>query len=716
MAGVNRAEIIDQNFLNFVQTYLPVTSERPASDFALQAVGLFESQMISRHLDFAARNLKKDNQSFYTIGSSGHEGNVALGFHLRTTDPLLLHYRSGALMAERVKKDPEQNFIFDTLLSLCASKDDPVSGGRHKVWGNKKLWVLPQTSTIASQLPKAVGMSMALERAKHLKLPLPIPTDSIVCVSFGDASVNHSTAVGAINAAQWVSYQNLPLPILFVCEDNGIGISVKTPKNYVASQYADRVSLDYFYANGLDLEHSFEVVQQAVEHCRQKRRPTFLHLKTVRLMGHAGSDVETEYLSIEEIQAQEKLDPLLVTAKWVMDHGVMHAEKIKNLYENIRQRVTAEASKAIVRPKLSSAQSVVASLVVEGSEHQVPSAFAVQPVSKPRHMAALINLSLEDILSSDPHAVVFGEDVAKKGGVYHVTTGLYEKFGAGRVFNTLLDEQTILGLAIGLGSLGFHPIPEIQYLAYYHNAQDQIRGEAASTSFFSNGQFQNGMVIRVASFAYQKGFGGHFHNDNAIGALRDVPGVMIATPSRGDDAAAMLKTCHEISKTGRVVFFLEPIALYMTKDLFEPGDGLWQFVYPNQPLKYGDVGVYEPTAKEIVILTYANGVPMSLQAAQIMKKTQGLEVKVVDLRWLKPLPEEAILREVGDCKKVLLVDECRRTGGGVWEALSALLHEHKKDIKVQQVTALDTFIPLGGAANLVLPQVEDIVSALGRWV
>ena len=177
---------------------------------------------------------------------------------------------------------------------------------------------------------------------------------------------------------------------------------------------------------------------------------------------------------------------------------------------------------------------------------------------------------------------MFGEDVAQKGGVYTLTKGLHKSFKNARVFNTLLDETMILGLAQGFGNMGMLPMPEIQYLAYFHNACDQIRGEAASLQFFSNGQYRNPMVMRIASLGYQRGFGGHFHNDNSITALRDIPGLVIGCPSRGDDAAMMLRTLMALAKVdGRVCAFLEPIALYMAKDLYAPGDGQWQFSYPS---------------------------------------------------------------------------------------------------------------------------------------
>ena len=149
------------------------------------------------------------------------------------------------------------------------------------------------------------------------------------------------------------------------------------------------------------------------------------------------------------------------------------------------------------------------------------------------------------------------------------------------MFDTLLDEQSILGLALGAGVSGLLPIPEIQYLAYFHNAADQIRGEGATLQFFSNRQYRNPMVVRVAGYGYQKGFGGHFHNDNSIAAMRDIPGVVIASPARPDDAAAMLHTCAAAAKAAGVVcVFLEPIALYHTRDLYEDGDDGWLAPYP----------------------------------------------------------------------------------------------------------------------------------------
>ncbi|MCA1714949.1 MAG: MFS transporter, partial [Gammaproteobacteria bacterium] len=627
------------------------------------------------------------NKVFYTIGSSGHEGNAMIARLTRHTDPAFLHYRSGGFMAERFRKLPRtdgkaRDPIMDSALSFAASKDDPASGGRHKVWGSKPLWVLPQTSTIASHLPKALGTALAIEQARRIGHQLPIPGDSIAICSFGDASSNHATAQTALNAAAWTAYQKLPAPVLFVCEDNGIGISVKTPSGWIAQNFRDRKDLDYFYADGLDLAEGYGQVQAAVEHCRRSRRPTFLHLRTTRIMGHAGTDFEIEWRSIEELVAVEAGDPLLRSAAIALESGLMTKDEILALYEDTRQKCFAAAEDADRRPRLQSLQEVMAPLAPYTPDAVNREAVRFDYVDKraaafggearlperqaPKHLAIQINAALHDLFCKYPEALLFGEDVAQKGGVYTVTKGLHKAFGNKRVFNTLLDETTILGLAQGYANLGMLPFPEIQYLAYFHNACDQIRGEAASLQFFSNGQYRNPMVLRIASLGYQRGFGGHFHNDNSITALRDIPGLVVGCPSRGDDAAMMLRTLAALARVdGRVCAFLEPIALYMAKDLYEPGDGQWLTDYPSPDtaLVLGEERIYHPDATDCVIFSFGNGVPMSLRAARAIERKHGWQVRVVDLRWLVPLNEAAIARHAGECARILVVDEGRHSAG-----------------------------------------------------
>jgi 2-oxoisovalerate dehydrogenase E1 component len=336
-------------------------------------------------------------------------------------------------------------------------------------------------------------------------------------------------------------------------------------------------------------------------------------------------------------------------------------------------------------------------------------------MKKPQHMARLISWALADLMLEHREIILAGEDIGVKGGVYNVTSKLHTRFGASRVINTLLDEQSILGLAIGLAHNGFLPIPEIQFLAYLHNAEDQLRGEAATLSFFSGGQYTNPMIIRIAGLGYQKGFGGHFHNDNSLAVLRDIPGIIIACPGNGADAVKMLRECVRLAlEEQRVIVFVEPIALYMTRDLHTEGDGLWTFEYPapqsNESVALGQIGLYGD-GTELAIISYANGYYLSRQAEKILSDKHGLAVRVIDLRWLAPLPEKALLKAVSECANVLIVDECRATGSQS-EALMTLFHEKAGWTPgLKRIVAEDSFIPLGKAATVTLPGRDSIVQA-----
>ncbi|MBI4956847.1 MAG: MFS transporter [Myxococcales bacterium] len=754
---IDRATAIDRNFLAAVDALSVPRTFRPAEarlvpesrlDGAL-ALELFGAEVDSRHVDLAARALKAKGQGFYTIGSSGHEGNVAVAAALRPDDPALLHYRSGAFFIERSRQyarlghepfDP----VYAMLLGCVAAREEPIAGGRHKVFGSRELWIPPQTSTIASHLPKAVGMAFYIERARRFGLPLPVASDAIAVASFGDASVNHSTAAGAFNAASWSAHQGVPMPVLFVCEDNGLGISLPTPKSWIRAAFADRPNLRYFRADGLDLAAAYEAACQAVGYVRTERRPAFLHLGVVRLLGHAGSDAELAYRPLAEVEADEARDPLISAARLLVERGVAAPAVLRGRYEAGRARVAELAARAASRPRLTSAAEVVAPLApldTDAIAAEVRWQPRAEPVAserrafwadglpeddpRPKPLAQQLNRALGDLLVRYPEVFVLGQDVGKKGGVYGVTRRLHQRARRGRVFDTLLDEQTILGTGCGAAQLGALPVPEIQYLAYLHNAEDQLRGEAASLQFFSQGQYRNGMVVRIAAYAYQKGFGGHFHNDHALGVLRDIPGLVVASPALGDDAVAMLQTCVAAARTcGTVCVFLEPIALYGTRDLHAAGDAGLCTRYDPCPahVPIGRARVHGD-GQDLCIVSWANGLYLSLRAARRLEQEHGIRARVVDLRWIVPLPIADVVREARTSGRVLVVDETRRSGSPSEALLAALLEEgfatqptrrrtrSRTTGVVRRLTAVDTFVPLGDAANLVLVQEADIVAA-----
>ncbi|WP_417770665.1 thiamine pyrophosphate-dependent enzyme, partial [Stappia sp.] len=309
---MDRAEIVHEAFVSRIaRRDFPRGSEPSGPLEPSLAETVFRAQVLSRNLDRTSRRMQAAGQGYYTIGSSGHEGMAAVAAALRPDDMAFLHYRDGAFQAMRAAQcgtDPTR----DMLLSFATARDDPISGGRHKVLGSLSLAIPPQTSTIASHLPKAVGAAYSIGAARRARPEhARLASDGVILCSFGDASANHSTAQGAINSACWTAYQSVPMPIVFVCEDNGIGISTRTPRGWIAANLAQRPGLKYIAADGLDIYDSYRAAREAADFARTQRRPVFLHLSTVRLYGHAGSDVQQAYLDRTVFEGWEAEDPLL---------------------------------------------------------------------------------------------------------------------------------------------------------------------------------------------------------------------------------------------------------------------------------------------------------------------------------------------------------------------------------------------------------------------
>ncbi len=673
--------------------------------------------------------MQGQGRGYYTIASSGHEGNAAIAAALRVDDPAMLHYRSGAFYVTRSCQRPGHDPVRDILFGVAAAAAEPIAGGRHKVFGHPDLAIVPMTSTIGSHVPRAVGVALAIERARKLGVRTPWPADAVSVCSIGDASLNHSTVTGALNAALHTSHLGVGVPLLLVCEDNGYGISVPTPRDWVRTAVGQRPGLAYFTADGSDLAEVFDVAEQAVHFARRRRRPVLLHLKTVRFLGHAGSDAETAYRSAKDVAADYTRDPLVATAALLVAAGRQTPTEILDRYDRARARVWMVAEQAMASPTIHDRAEVLAPLAPQrtsavatlASEAAQPEARAMAfagrlpEAEEPLTLAQTINRTLVDALAADPTALVFGQDVAVKGGVYGVTRGLRKSFGAARVFDTLLDEQSILGVGLGMGLAGFVPIPEIQYLAYLHNAEDQLRGEAATMQFFSQGAYRNPMVVRVAGLGYQKGFGGHFHNDNSLAVLRDIPGLVVGIPAHPRDAAPMLRTCLAAARVdGAVAVLVEPIALYHARGLYEPDDAAWVWPY-SAPDKWSeehvDIGQARThgSGNDLTMVTFGNGLPMCFRVANLLH-SEGVGVRVLDLRWLAPLPVTDLLREANETHSVLVVDETRRSGG-VSEAVVTALVDGGYPGRVSRVCSADSFVPLGPAAAHVLLSESEIETA-----
>lgn len=688
--------------------------DRPSDGIEAQTARLiFRAQCRSRHLDLEARRMQMAGEGFYTIGSSGHEAMAAVAAALRSDDMAFLHYRDAAFQLARAAQLGIKTVTKDMLMSFACSREDPISGGRHKVLGSKTLNIPPQTSTIASHLPKAVGTAFSQNFSNRFRPEYAaLPPDGLVVASFGDASANHATAQAAFNTAAWTRFQRLPLPLIFICEDNGIGISTPTPEGWIAARFSAMPGLSYITANGLDFTATYTATRKAAELARRRGLPVFLHLRMLRLFGHAGNDIEAGYRPAKAIYAEEADDPLLHSVRLLADAGIIPPQEALAEYNSVGAQIRAETKDVICRPRLQTSSDVMASLIPPArtcipapAPDETARRAAFGPdyahLGTPQTLARLINWTLTDLILQHGEIFLAGQDIGRKGGVYGVTQKLQSRFGSARVIDTLLDEQSILGLAIGAAQNGFVPIPEIQFLAYLHNAEDQLRGEAATLPFFSDGQFANPMVVRIAGLGYQRGFGGHFHNDNSLAVLRDIPGLILGVPSDGAEAAGMLREAVRLAREEqRVCVIVEPIALYHMRDL-HPGDGQWLRTYqPGNHIPFGTVR-QEGEGTAVAVITYGNGRYLCAQALSDLT-----DIRHIDLRWLSPLPFDALKKALRGVRNILVVDECRRSGN-ISESLMSWLFENGFQ-SAQRITAEDSFIATGPAYAATLPSSEII--------
>ncbi|MBO3738394.1 transketolase C-terminal domain-containing protein [Actinoplanes flavus] len=728
--SVTTPQSLDERFRDAVSALRPPESGRAPGDpvrdgttlTGARARDLFDAQLTSRHLDLAARWLRSFNEGFHTGGSAGHEGNAAVAAALRADDPALLHHRSSAFYCVRAASTaaggaPDtsrrlEEAARDILRGVVASVRDPITGGRDKIFGNPALHLVPALSAGGGHLPRAAGLAHALTRPGHAA---PWPEDAIVVASFGDGATARPGAAVALDTAGRLGHAGQPAPLLLICEDDapaGAG-----PDGWVAGVLRGRPGLRYSYADGCDLAAAYDAAAEAAEFVRRERRPAVLHLATLHLLGLPGDPDPGDSLD---------RDPLIGTARLLVAAGLLGPDEVITRYDEVGWQVRKAAEEVLGEPKLASTAEVVASLaprrplrvahaVSEAAGHALGAgaptrlrAFGgrLPEDTGPMTLAQTIGATLTDALLANPGTLIFGPTVTR-GGRHGVTTGLSEH-ATDRVFDSPPDATTILGLALGAGLAGQLPVPELDCLAALHSGMEQLRAEAATMAYLSAGAYRNPLVLRVPGFAQPYGIGGHLDNDNALAALREIPGLVVAAPARAADAAPMLRSCLAAAEVdGSVCVFLEPAALYQTRDLYQQGDNEWLAPYPapggwaDEHVPIGRARIYGlGTAQDLTIVTYGNGVRMSLRVAAQLA-ADGYGSRVVDLRWLNPLPTADLLREAAATGRVLIVDETRRSGG-VGEGVLAALVDGAFVGSARRVAAADVPVPLGPAAQQVL--------------
>jgi 2-oxoisovalerate dehydrogenase E1 component len=691
----------------------PVTTFRDLP--AEEVVDDFRLAWVSRLLDDREIALQKQSRVFFQISGAGHEALLlGLARELRPgEDWFFPYYRDRALMLG-LGVTPEE-----ILLQAVGSAADPSSGGRQMPchWGHRDRNVVTQSSPTGSQCLPAVGCAEASRYISRRTLPGCTATgDELTYVSLGEGATSEGEFWESLNTAC-----TLHLPVLFLVADNGYAISVPSSEQSPAPVNELVAGFRGLEVQTIDGRDYFEVRRRAPEIVARIRAgigPTLLHATVTRPYSHSSADTQSKYRSVEELADETAHDPLVLLEQALIAGGVLDEEGAAAIREEARRTVADASRRALAAPRPDPTQITgqVWDLPTVGRDAEEIFDDAADAGAGPVERIAMgeaIKRTLHEQMAADERIRVFGEDVADareavlanvegKGGVFGTTSGLQRSFGIARCYNTPLAEANIVGRAVGQALRGLRPIPEVQFFDYIWPAMQQIKSEAATIRWRSNGAFTCPLVLRVPIGGYLTG-GAIWHSQCGESIFAHIPGLVVVMPSRASDAVGLLRTAIECEDP---VLFLEHKHL-----LRQP--------YTRTPMPGPDHRIGFASARDVrrgddaTIVTWGATVEKSRQAAEILA-AEGAEVGVVDLRTIRPWDQELVAERVAHTGRLLVVHEDTMTAGFGGE-VAAWVGEHcfaDLDAPVRRVAALDTLVPYEPSLErAVLPQVDDIADA-----
>ncbi len=658
----------------------------------------------SRALDeLEEAELAPSSEVPYQFSAKGHEmAQVLLALSLdHPHDAAGVYYRSRPFMLS-------VGLTLDEALAAGMGKPRSPSEGRDvgvvfSLPPRGGPTVLPASGDVGAQFTPVAGWAQAIRyRAEVLGEP---EWDGAVAVALGgDGSVATNGFWAALTIAS-----TLRLPMLFFIEDNGYGISVpsslQTPGGNIAENLASFRNLLTLSGSGFDPARTPDLIQEAVQYVRAGSGPCLLHLRVPRLSGHTFIDNQA-YRSQAELQAERERDPLLGL------EPIVGAESLRSLQSEAESAVR-EALDRVRRLPEPAADSVrehlffagvpqqVGGLLPELGPRTVPTPQAA-PTSGPRvNLIDAVRVVLEQELEKNPRALVFGEDVGLKGGVHGATSGLQLRFGAGRVFDTSLSEEGIIGRAVGLALAGLLPIPEIQFRKYADPATEQLN-DCGTIRWRTAGKFAAPLVVRIP-VGYGKKIGDPWHSVTAEVAYAHAPGWKLAFPSNAADAAGLLRTA--LRGEDPCIFF-EHRALLDTAEARRPDPG------PEHVVPFGRAEILN----EGDGLTVVSWGAMVHRAAEAGAGFAG-QVELIDLRTISPWDREAVQASVRKTSRCLVVHEDGWTAGFGAEILATLAETTfaELDAPPRRIAVRDVPIPYSaGLMEAVLPSVEQIRTAIAE--
>ena len=698
-------------------------------------VDVYRLMYMSRRLDDREILLKNQQKIFFQISGAGHEAlMVAAGKALKPGyDWFYPYYRDRALCLTLGVTAEEM------LLQSVGAAADPASGGRQMPshWGNQRLNIVTQSSSVATQMLQAVGCAEAGRYlARHPNAVEEISNsqggndyrafhkpsfqgDEVVYASIGEGSTSQGEFWESVSTASLEK-----LPMLFVVEDNGYAISTPVEANTPGGNISRLVANfpDFFFAevDGTDPVECYAALTKAVAHCRARKGPAFVHGHVTRPYSHSLSDNAKLYRSAAELEAENLRDPLPKLQLRLLREGVIDADGITRLEKSVDDEIQAATDHALRAPfpATESIYDYVYSPNIDPTSKSFAAETEAVASGPDKTMADLINACLKDEMKRDPRIIVFGEDVADcsreeylksgavkgKGGVFKLTAGLQCEYGSDRVFNSPLAEANIVGRAVGVATRGMKPVAEIQFFDYIWPAMHQLRNELAPLRWRSNNAFSSPAVIRVAIGGYLTG-GALYHSQSGEVLFTHTPGMRVVFPSNALDANGLLRTAIRCD---------DPVMFLEHKRLYRETFGRAPYPGPDFMIPFGKAKTVRE-GKHLTLVTYGALVPRALQAAQRASRELSVETEVIDLRTLSPYDWEAIAESVRRTNRVLVAHEDVLSWGYGAEIAARIADELFDDLDapVKRVAATDTFVAYQPQLeNVILPQPEDLFRAI----
>lgn len=571
--------------------------------------------LLSRLGDLREQSLIRQGKGWFHISGMGHEALSVAGYLLKDGDFHVGHYRDRPIVLARGVDS------YDLALAFFAKRAS-TSGGRQMPahFSNRKLGIFSTNSVVGVSVLPAAGMAWALKLDKK---------PNIVLATIGDAGTRQGDFYEALAFA--IERQ---LSMVFLVEDNGIGISTNTDKTnpLALGLLNDRI---WKVIDGCDVDAVYDVVHPAINTARAGGGPQLIWCRTERISSHSSADDHRKYRPQHELEELEEKDPINRLRNDLVRSGDLTPESFASLQTDVESKIRNEYSRAEleVDPQ---PEDLLKNVL--GPSTRAP---AIQlELDQPR-MVDAINATFRKVLEVNKDIVFFGEDIEDpKGGVFSMTKGL-STLAPEQVFNSPLAESTIVGVAVGMAAYGKRPVFEIQFIDFIWPGFNQLISQLSTLHWRSNGEWSAPAVIYAPYGAYLPG-GALWHSQSNEGAFAHFPGLKIAIPSSPEDAAGLFWTAMHGNS---------PCLILVPKHL------LWvprQLDGPIQPVPFGKA-VVRCHGEDLTIVAWGNTTEIVREAVD--NSAIPASIEIIDLRTVVPLDMETIRVSVAKTGRILVVQE-----------------------------------------------------------